>query len=165
MLCYPRILGYAFNPLTVYFGLDGNGAVRLVIYEVNNTFGERMTYALSAGPARGGVLSQSCRKQLYVSPFNSDKGDYSFHLTAPGEDLTLGVALRDGDGPLLKAYFHGHREPLSDSMLLKAMARTGWMTVKVIAGIHLEAARLWLKGLKLVRRPAPPSNPISYGSN
>ena len=165
MLCYPRILGYAFNPLTVYFGLDDKAEVRLVIYEVNNTFGERMTYALPAGPAEAGVMAQSCAKQLYVSPFNSDNGTYSFHLTAPGENLTLGVALRDSEGPLLKAYFRGRRQALSDGSLLKAICRTGWMTVKVIAGIHLEAARLWLKGLKLVRRPAPPANPISYGSN
>jgi DUF1365 family protein len=164
MLCYPRIFGYAFNPLTVYFGFDHDHQVRLVIYEVNNTFGERMTYALPAGPERAGVMTQSCRKQLYVSPFNSDKGTYSFHVTDPGEDLTLGVALRDNAGPLLKAYFHASREPLSDKVLLKALARTGWMTVKVIAGIHLEAAKLWLKGLRLVHRPTPPANPISYGS-
>jgi DUF1365 family protein len=164
MLCYPRIFGYAFNPLTVYFGFDRDHQVRLVIYEVNNTFGERMTYALPAEADMSGVVTQSCRKQLYVSPFNSDKGTYSFHVTSPANDLTVGVALRDETGPLLKAYFHARREPLSDKVLLKALARTGWMTVKVVAGIHLEAAKLWLKGMKLVRRPAPPGNPISYGS-
>ncbi len=134
MLCYPRIFGYAFNPLTVYFGFDRGHQVRLIIYEVNNTFGERMTYALPAEADMSGVMTQSCRKQLYVSPFNSDKGTYSFHVTVPDEALTLGIVLRDNAGPLLKAYFHASREPLSDKVLLKALACTGWMTVKVIAG-------------------------------
>lgn len=162
MLCYPRILGYAFNPLTVYFGLDARDRVRLVVYEVNNTFGERKSYVLPVGEERDGVIAQGCRKRLYVSPFNTDRGTYSFRLTPPGDDLTVGVALRDGTGPVLKAHFHGRRQTLTTANLLAALARTGWMTVKVIGGIHYEALKLWLKGMRPVPRPAAPETSIAF---
>jgi DUF1365 family protein len=162
MLCYPRILGYAFNPLTVYFGLDGDDRVRIVIYEVNNTFGERKTYVLPAESDEYGMIAQSCRKRFYVSPFNAVDGTYHFRITPLDDDLTVGVALKDKAGPLLKAYFRGERSELTDANLLRALRRTGWMTVKVIAGIHYEAAKLWLKGMRLVRRPPAPDNPLTF---
>ena len=162
MLCYPRILGYAFNPLTTYFGLDQDGNTRLIIYEVNNTFGERHTYVLPAQPDANGHVAQGCKKSLYVSPFNSDRGNYSFRATPVGANLTLGIALRDEQGPLMLAHFRAERREFSDTELLLALRRTGWMTVKVIAGIHYEAAKIWLKGVKLVKRPARPENQISF---
>jgi uncharacterized protein len=162
MLCYPRILGYGFNPLTVYFGVDEDGAPRLVIYEVNNTFGERKTYVLPVRETGDGLISQACRKELYVSPFNTANGTYSFHLTPPGETLTVGVALKDAQGALLKAHFRASRRDLTDRSLISALARTGWMTVKVTVGIHIEAARLWWKGLRLVPRPPAPDTPVTF---
>jgi len=162
MLCYPRILGYAFNPLTVYFGLDAEDRIRLTVYEVNNTFGERKTYVLPAEAGDNGLIAQNCRKSFYVSPFNAVEGDYSFRVAPLREDLTVGVALKNDKGPLLRAHFRGRRSDLSDAGLLRALGRTGWMTVKVIAGIHYEAARLWLKGLRTVSRPPPPEKPITY---
>jgi DUF1365 family protein len=163
MLCYPRMFGYVFNPLTVYFGLDEEDQVCLVIYEVRNTFGQRKTYVLPAEPGPSGLVSQGCRKRLYVSPFNDVEGSYYFHATPPGnDDLTIGVALRTEVGPIMKAYFRGNRSDLTDSTLLVALSRTGWMTVKVIAGIHYEALKLWLKGARIVPRPAAPDAPITY---
>lgn len=163
MLCYPRILGYVFNPLTVYFGLDREDRIRLLIYEVSNTFGERKTYVLPAVTNTDqDIIAQSCRKRFYVSPFNTGEGRYRFHVTAPRDALTVGIALDDGDGPLLKAYFQGTHAPFSDRALLQSLGRTGWMTVKVIAGIHFEAAKLWLKGVRIVRRPPPPKDPITF---
>lgn len=163
MLCYPRILGYAFNPLTVYFGMNAQDRVCLIVYEVRNTFGECKTYVLPAEPDSNGLVNQTCRKRFYVSPFNAVEGRYSFHATSPsGDELTVGVALKTDTGPVLKAHFRGTRHPFTDVTLLRALRRTGWMTVKVIAGIHFEALRLWLKGLQLVRRPPPPATPISY---
>ena len=94
MLCYPRVFGYAFNPLTVYFGLDADDRVCLTIYEVRNTFGGRTTYVLNAAPDADGLVHQHCRKRFYVSPFNSVEGDYHFHVTRPAEQLTVGVALK-----------------------------------------------------------------------
>ena len=162
ILCYPRVLGYAFNPVTTYFVEDAAGRLRLMIYEVNNTFGERHTYVLpvEANPA-GGALAQEARKVFYVSPFNQVEGRYGFRVTRPGETVTLGVSLKTADGPLLKAHFHGRRRPLDDRTIAAAFFRMPLMTLKVIAGIHLEAARLWLKGLRIVRRPKPPASPFS----
>lgn len=162
MLCYPRILGYAFNPVTVYFGLDEEDRICLVVYEVNNTFGERKSYVVPAQPDGNGLVWQQCPKEFFVSPFNKVAGTYSFHVTPIGDDLTLGVALKDDGGALLKAFFRGQREELTDTNLLWALARTGWMTAKVFIGIHYEAAKLWLKGLRTVPRPPRPETPISF---
>jgi DUF1365 family protein len=160
MLCYPRILGYAFNPVTTYFGLGENDDVRLIVYEVNNTFGERHTYVLPGHADPNGLVAQNCPKSFYVSPFNSDEGTYSFRATKPDEYLTVGVALRDDEGPLLVAHFRGEREKFSDGSLLRALLSTGWMTVKVYAAIHIEAARLWLKGVPLMPHPSKTNNKI-----
>lgn len=162
MLCYPRILGYVFNPLTVYFGLDAEDRVRLIIYEVRNTFGQRQTYVLPAEADETGLVSQECAKRFYVSPFNAVEGSYSFHATPPASELTLGVALRTHSGPVLKTYFRATRSVLTDATLLRALSRTGWMTVKVIAGIHYEALKLWAKGLRPVARPDAPATSITF---
>ncbi len=159
MLTYPRLLGYAFNPLTVFFWLDARGRTVLVAYQVNNTFGERMTYVIPVDDPSAGVIHQRCAKALHVSPFNPIDGQrYSFHVTPPGGDaMTVGVAVRQGDAPLLKTFFRGECDTLTDGAMAKAAAATGWMTLKVIAGIHYEALRLWLKGLTVHRKPPVPS--------
>lgn len=162
MLCYPRMFGYTFNPLTVYFGLDADDQPCLLIYEVNNTFGGRQTYVLPANSNQNGLVSQRCQKQLYVSPFNSESGTYSFVVSQPNENLTVGVKLRDEIGPLLVTHFRAEHQNLSDKVLLTMLLQTGWMTIKVIAGIHYEAARLWLKGLKLVPKPHKKPHTISH---
>jgi DUF1365 family protein len=163
MLCYPRMLGYGFNPVTVYFGLDADGRLKLVIYEVNNTFGERKSYVIPvANDDVPGTISQECRKSLYVSPFNAVEGRYKFHLTPLGDEITVGVALENDQGPVLKAYFRGTRSDLSDASLLVVLLRTGWLSVKVIAAIHFEALKLWLKGLRLKERPPAPQSAIDF---
>jgi len=162
MLCYPRVLGYVFNPITVYYGLDVDGLIRLSIYEVTNTFGERKTYVIPAEPDEAGHVWQQCPKQFFVSPFNKVSGTYSFHLSAIADELTLGVVLKDNEAPVLRAHFRGTRENFTDRGLLKALAQTGIMTLKVMLGIHYEAARLWLKGLRTQQKPASPDSAITY---
>lgn len=161
MLGYPRVLGYVFNPVTIYFGLDGDERTRIMIYEVNNTFGERKTYVLPAEPDGDGAIEQSCRKRFYVSPFNPAEGRYRFHATPIGDALSVNIALADDNGPLMCGYFSGARIEIGDGALVRALLATGWMTVKVIAGIHFEALKLWLKGLRVVKRPPPPP-PVTY---
>lgn len=165
MLAYPRVLGYVFNPVTVYFGLDADGETKLIIYEVNNTFGQRKTYVLPAAPDPTGTVEQSCQKRLYVSPFNPAEGRYDFHATPIGERLAITVSLSGNEGRVMTGYFSGTRVDLSDGALLRSLTRTGWMTVKVIAAIHYEALKLWAKGLRLVKRPPPPAVPIAFISN
>lgn len=164
MLCYPRVLGYVFNPLTVYYGLDADDRVRLLVYEVNNTFGERTSYILPVEDGSNGTIAQSHAKKLYVSPFNSESGQYSFRITPPAQTIAVGVALRNENGPVLKALFAGERRPLGDKDLLQALLKTGWLTIKVSLGIHLEAAILWLKGLRPVRRPAATGHSMHFGT-
>jgi DUF1365 family protein len=163
MLCYPRVLGYVFNPVTIYFGVGSNGQPLLLVYEVNNTFGERQTYVVPVGRRNGAdTVHQSCDKTFYVSPFNSADGRYSFHVTPLDDELTVGIALHTDEGPLLKAFFRGKRTDLTDRTLARALASTGWLSVKVIAAIHFEALRLWLKGLRLRPRPHRTKSDIAF---
>lgn len=159
LLTYPRVLGYVFNPISVYYCYDAADALAALIYEVNNTFGGRTHYVMRAGVPVGRVYAHGCGKNLYVSPFNTAHGDYSFRVTAPGSDLTLAVLLRDRDGALIKTRFGATAAPLTDRTLLAALARLPFMTLKVTAAIHIEALKLWLKGVPLVRRPRPTATP------
>ena len=156
MFCYPRVLGYVFNPLTVYYGFDGDNRLRMMIYEVNNTFGGRHSYVVPVEES----LFQQADKHFFVSPFNKVEGRYSFHFTEPGEKLALGVALSVGGAPVLKAYVSGTRRKLDDTQLFRSFASVPLLTLKVIGGIHFEALRLWWKGLKLNRRPKSPNHTI-----
>ncbi len=153
-LLYPRILGYAFNPLTTYFAIDRTGEIAAMLYEVSNTFGEHTHYMVAGGQTENGVLTQTCRKAFHVSPFNEADGDYGFRVTLPDDHISVGVTLRRAREPVLNAYFSGRGTPLTSAALLKAVIRQPLMTWKVIIGIHFEAGRLWLKGLKLKRKPA-----------
>jgi DUF1365 family protein len=155
ILCYPRVLGYVFNPLTVYYCHDKNDVLKVVIYEVNNTFGERHSYVIPIDPAE--PQHQSCTKTLSVSPFTRNEGDYRFHLQGPDDNILVGVDLREGGAPVLKTYFTGKRSILSDRHLLWLAIAYPFMTLKVIIGIHFEALRLWLKGLRLFKRRKSPS--------
>ena len=160
MFCYPRVLGYVFNPLTVYFCYNTEASLTHLVYEVNNTFGGRKSYvlAVSDGPD---IVSQSCAKALYVSPFNAVEGRYSFHVKPPGNEIAVGVALRSSLGPCMKAYVSGVKVPLTDAGALRMFVAFPLMTVKIISAIHWEAARLWLKGLRLKPRPAASALPAS----
>lgn len=148
MLSYPRILGYAFNPLSVFFGIDAAGNICMVLYEVHNTFGGRHVYP--AGPfAPGDATFAHADKAFRVSPFNKIEGHYGLRVTVPGDDVTVGVSLTTLEGPLLNAYFKGQRKPLTNGTLLRVFFGLPLMTFKVMVGIHWEALKLWAKGLKL----------------
>ncbi len=152
MLCYPRVLGYVFNPLSVIYAYDGSDRLVATIYEVNNTFGERKSYVVPIADPAAEVHAQACTKEMAVSPFTAGTGNYAFRVTAPAGDLVVAVTLRDDDGPLLKTMFKGHRVPLTDRQLAWFALTYPLLTLKVIAAIHIEAAKLWWKGIPVVRR-------------
>lgn len=159
LLCYPRILGYAFNPLAVYYCHDGAGQLSAVIYEVSNTFGERHAYLIPV--AQPGVVRQVADKRLHVSPFMPMDQRYHFRIAAPGDRLTLVIRQTDADGVIFTAAFAGTRQPLSDTALTGALRRHPLMAVKVIGAIHVEAARLMMKGLRLRAGDPPPREPVT----
>ena len=162
LLTMPRLLGYAFNPISVYFCHGADGALRAVLYEVNNTFGQRHSYFIPVPEGAGSVVHQSCGKAFYVSPFMDMDLRYEFTVQVPGETVGLRILVRGAQGVVLAAALTGRREALNDSALLRAAATYPLMTLKVVAGIHWEALRLWLKGLRVRARPAPPAKTVSF---
>ena len=156
LLCYPRILGFVFNPLSVYFCHRAGGELGAVIYEVSNTFCERTSYIIPVADGRAPVFAQRCAKAMYVSPFTEAAGSYGFHVRPPAGEVVVGVDFREAQAPVLKTHFRGARASFSDRSLIAMLARHPMMTAKVVGAIHFEAARLWAKGVPVVRhRPAP----------
>lgn len=165
LLCYPRLLGFVFNPLSVYFCHRADGSVGAVLYEVSNTFGDRHSYLIPVGEDgidHKGVLRQSCAKGFYVSPFIDMVADYHFRIRMPGENVAVTIRETDAKGMFLNAAFVGDRTALSDRKLIGAFIRYPLMTLKVVAGIHWEALHLWRKGMTFHKRPAPPQHAVTY---
>lgn len=165
--CFPRMWGYVFNPLSVFYCYDRHGILRAVLYEVRNTFGEMHGYLLPVPDGAGsgpGAFRQSVDKVFHVSPFIPMTARYDFRLTLPGEKLS--VAINDSfDGGLgLSAVLIGRRRALTDRALAAAVAAHPLMMLKVVAAIHWHALRLWLKGVRVQRKPAPPPVDITVGA-
>jgi DUF1365 family protein len=148
MLAYPRLLGFAFNPITVYYCDDAAGVTRFLAYEVSNTFGEHHFYQ-AAIDCQTPEIHHEAKKVFFVSPFNTLEGDYRFSVRPPKEQVFVGITLSTAEGGVLTAYFQGDRRPLTDSTLLKLLLAYPFMTAKVVMGIHWEALLLWLKGIPL----------------
>ena len=161
--CYPRMFGYVFNPLSVFYCYSGEGRLEAVLHQVNNTFGDRHSYLLPVPSVPGGgPIHQSCDKRLYVSPFNPLDHRYDFTVREPDDRYAIHIRESDADGDVLVASFSGRRGGLSDRGILAAVLGHPLMTLKVIAGIHWEALRLWRKGLKMQKRPDRPPPEITY---
>lgn len=172
LLCYPRILGYVFNPLSVYWCYGADGMLTAMVYEVTNTFGERHAYVapIAAGELTASGVRQERDKLFYVSPFLDVRMRYAFRMRPPTDSVRLRILERDAEGPVLSATFAGERRPLTSGVLLRLCGAMPLMTLKVMGGIHWEAAKLWFKGLSLAPRVSPPSaasydmpGPIRHG--
>jgi len=163
MLCFPRVLGYAFNPLTIYFCWDGTGELRAVLYQVKNTFGEQHCYLPPLAPRQSSqaLIIQSCDKRFHVSPFIGMAATYRFRLQEPDDRLSIMIRQATPAGELLQAVHSASRVRLDDAALLRVWVTHPLVTVKVIAGIHWEAFKLWLKGARYHSRPAPPKVEVS----
>jgi DUF1365 family protein len=160
LLCYPRLFGYTFNPLSVYFCYHASGQLALVIYEVRNTFGDIHAYVLpiKSGDVSPAGIRQEQDKRFYVSPFIEMDMRYYFRLVAPKERVKLRILETSSHGPLLSATFDGHRRDLTTKELLRSFFSLPAVTAKIIVAIHWQALRLWLKGVRLVPRPNGPPN-------
>ncbi len=162
LLSYPRVLGYVFNPLSVYYAIDPNGHLVALIYEVNNTWGERRSYVAAAGRDHLGTYTQTAKKELLVSPFAEAEGRYGFSVTHPGAKLLVGVQLYDRAGALLRTHFKGAAEPWSDRRLLSVLVRFPLLTFKIITAIHFEAFKLWWKGVPVTGGATKPGYAVTF---
>jgi uncharacterized protein len=155
LLCYPRLLGFTFNPLSIYFCHRADGSLALIIYEVRNTFGELHAYALTVRPDQisAAGIRQTQDKQFYVSPFIDMAMRYHFRILPPKDRVKLRILETDREGPLLAATFNGRRHDLTTAALLGAFLALPLVTFKIVAAIHWQALLLWLKGARLVPRP------------
>ncbi len=156
LLTMPRMLGHVFNPLSVWFCHRRDGSLATIIYEVTNTFRERHSYVIpvEAGQGAAALIRQTCDKAFYVSPFMDIDMRYDFTVEPPMEKTRVVVAGADGGGPLIVAAFQGDRRELGDGALVAAFLRHPLLSLKVVAGIHVEALWLFLKRIG-VRRHVP----------
>ncbi|HEY8360337.1 MAG TPA: DUF1365 domain-containing protein [Ramlibacter sp.] len=153
--CYPRVLGHTFKPVSFWYCHRADGTLRAVLVEVNNTFGERHCYLLDA-PAWG--VEQRARKVFHVSPFCAVEGGYRFRfLLSPARQRTVArIDYDDGDGPLLQTSVSGELQPATAGALRSALWRHPLLTLGVVARIHWQALRLWLRRVPFLSRPAAP---------
>ena len=156
LLCMPRTLGYCFNPLSVFFCYRKDGDLAAIIYQVHNTFAERHSYVIAVKGAES-AIHQNCRKRFYVSPFLDMDLRYDFRIAGPDNRVTVAISATGSEGLVLNAIMAGVRMPLTDRNLLGVFWRIPAVTIKVMAGIHWEALKLWIKPIGLRRRPAPPT--------
>ena len=161
LLCFPRVLGFVFNPISIFFVHAADERLEAVIYEVNNTFGQTHAYVL---PAVGAAKQrQAADKRLYVSPFYRVEGGYRFEMAAPDETFRLVIA-KQVDGEVdFTANLIAERRALTDAALLGLFFGMPLMTLGVVAAIHWEALRLWIKGAPFGARPPGPKTGFSVG--
>jgi DUF1365 family protein len=170
--CYPRVLGFAFKPVSFWYCHRDDGSLAAVVVEVNNTFGERHCYLLrGAGLAFGREIRVA--KAFHVSPFCSVAGDYRFrflrselHPAYPGARNEPARTLaridhHDDNGLLLKTSVSGTLAPLSRRRVARAFCVIPMLTVMVVARIHWQAVKLWCKRVPFVRKPAAPTSFVS----
>ena len=162
LVCFPRILGFVFNPIATYACADAQGRTTSVVYEVRNTFGERHVYIMPVSEDDDGfVAPHECDKLFYVSPFMDMPLRYRFRLSPPrGGAFRLKIIERDHDGVALTALMRADAFEATASALLGRLAATPLLGFKVLAAIHWQALRLWLRGHHVRPRPQPPA-PVS----
>lgn len=163
LLAYPRMFGYAFNPISVYFCYGQDGALLAMIYAVRNTFGQRHAYVapIETGDLDSAGVKQTRTKIFHVSPFIDMGACYHFHILPPGKAVRLRINETEKGEPLLVATFTGDAQTLGTARLASCLLKFPLMTWKIVAGIHWEALKLWLKGARFRSSPPPPET-VSY---
>ncbi|TWB12030.1 hypothetical protein FBZ99_10778 [Rhizobium sp. ERR 1071] len=164
LLTMPRLFGWAFNPLSVFFCYSKDASLKAILWEVDNTFGERHGYMIPVEANDGSQIIQRCDKAFYVSPFMDMDLRYEFRVSPPTNVLSIRIETFDRDGPVLTARHIARRSELTDGALLKAFFAIPFLTLRVVGGIHWEALKIWLKGIGLRIRPLPPESPVSFFS-
>ena len=159
ILCYPRIFGYVFNPLSIFYCYE-NEKLKSIFYEVKNTFNEQHTYIFKIKD--GEEIKQKCKKKFYVSPFMDMETFYNFKLINPNQRLSVMIKQTDAEGTVLTATQTGYKKEFNFKQLLINFFRYPLMTLKIISSIHFEALLLWKKGAIYRKRDKKFFNNLSY---
>jgi hypothetical protein len=160
LLCYPRILGYVFNPLSIFFIYNRDENLISILYEVKNTFGEQHTYVFKV-ESENKLIQNNCSKKFHVSPFIEMNCNYFFRILNPGENLSVKIDQYDQEGKILFASQDGKRSDLTSKNLMNSYLKHPLMTFKIISAIHFEAFKLWIKGIKFVKKKLKIKNNIT----
>jgi DUF1365 family protein len=162
---FPRVFGYAFNPVSFWYCHDARGQLRAVLADVSNTFGEHHRYLL-AGPDDepiGPDTALVCRKVLHVSPFCQVEGGYCFRFRDVADRRVVGIDHYDSGGVLIRTALSGRALPFTAADLRRALVAQPLLTLGVVARIHIQALRLWLRRVPFHRKPAAPADDLSRG--
>jgi DUF1365 family protein len=159
LLCFPRVFGYVFNPLSIFYCYDGN-VLKVILYEVKNTFNEQHTYIFPVNNSSK-IITQQCNKKFYVSPFIKMDTFYNFRLTEPDESIRILIKQTDKIGKVLVACQVGKKQIMSLKQLVINFFIHPMMTFKIMVSIHYEALRLWKKGAIFKKRQVKIKNNIS----
>jgi DUF1365 family protein len=132
-----------------------------LLYEVNNTFGQRHSYLIAVDQPDATMIRQRCEKEFYVSPFMRMDMTYNFVVAPPGETTSVVVHGDDAGGRVITASFVGRRRELSETALIGLLLRHGLLGLTVLGAIHWEAVKLWFKGMRIQTRPLPPEQSVT----
>jgi len=163
LLCYPRIFGYVFNPLSIFFIYDKDERLISILYEVKNTFEEQHTYVFKV-ENENKLIQNNCSKKFHVSPFIEMNCNYFFRVLNPAEKLSVIIDQYDKEGKILFASQDGIRSDLTSENLMNSYLKHPLMTFKIISAIHFEAFKLWVKGIKFVKKKFKIKNNITFES-
>jgi hypothetical protein len=163
LITMPRVLGFAFNPVSFWLCHDREKNLRAVIATVNNTFGETHRYLCCHADHRAIAENDwlEAKKIFHVSPFLAVDGSYRFRFACPSDKVAIWINHHDAEGLLLSTSLIGKTQPLTLARLLACFFRYPLVTLKVVALIHYQAVKLFLKGMRHYRKPAPPLSEIS----
>ena len=162
LLCYPRIFGYVFNPLSIFYCYQDE-KLKVIFYEVKNTFNEQHTYILKVNDSN--IVTQKCKKKFYVSPFMNMDTYYNFRLLNPDDKLSVSIEQTDKKDTILNAVQTGERKDFNLKQLVVNFFKYPLMTIKIISAIHFEALLLWKKGAIYRKRNKKIKNNLSYEKN
>jgi DUF1365 family protein len=166
LLCMPRVAGYGFNPLSVYFCSDAQGDLVAIIYEVNNTFGGRHSYVIptpktvTADQGRD-TVRQACDKVFYVSPFMDLDMNYRFQTRVPADKVRVSVQARKDGHTVINTSLLGHRRALNDHNLLRLTATHPMLPLKVTGAIYWHALKLWWRSFAVNRETPSTSTTVT----
>ncbi|QTF92489.1 DUF1365 domain-containing protein [Halomonas sp. BM-2019] len=165
LLTQLRLLGVGFNPISLYYAFDAEDRLCAVLGEVSNVpWGERARYACAVDPRRQSHAAEFA-KAMHVSPFNPMDMTYRWRFNTPEERLLMHMEAWQGDTRHFDATLTLAARPATRGVLLGTLARQPWMSLKTLAGIHVEALRLWLKRVPIHDHPGPDPSPREESSS